>query len=258
MINRLRPYLHRHPRTVDGILAASVLACSFPGAVVTLPGHEPGITWWPGVLLAGTSCVALLWRRQRPRLTVVLATLCAMAMAGLGYLLTVLLLGPLMVALYSLASATDRKTRQHLRLHRHAGVVRHCCDYGLDGGHRRCGVNTGVKAPSSPRNSSGHGHARRRSGRREHQLLRRGQGSAGCMSSTSPVALPSTIWPGSGRRSTAGGGKHGPSGLPEEVHAALGDDPQPWSPSLPGASAPRKRSPEGRPRRGRRGGEGRR
>ncbi|MER6492893.1 hypothetical protein [Streptomyces griseorubiginosus] len=33
-----------------------------------------------------------------------------MAMAGLGYLLTVLLLSPLMVALYSLATATDRKT----------------------------------------------------------------------------------------------------------------------------------------------------
>ncbi|MDF3142513.1 MULTISPECIES: histidine kinase [unclassified Streptomyces] len=65
---------------------------------------------WPGVLLAGVSWAALMWRHRRPRTTVLVTTLGAMAMAGLGYLLTVLLLGPLMIALYSLALRTDRRT----------------------------------------------------------------------------------------------------------------------------------------------------
>ncbi|MFG3025316.1 sensor histidine kinase [Streptomyces sp. NPDC048254] len=110
MTNRLRQYLRSHPRIIDAALAAAVFAFSFPGAVVTLPGHELGVPWWPGVLLAGVSCTALLRRRSHPRSTVVLATLCALAMAVLGHVLTVLLLGPLMIALHALAVGTDRKT----------------------------------------------------------------------------------------------------------------------------------------------------
>jgi signal transduction histidine kinase len=40
----------------------------------------------------------------------VVAIACATAIAGLGYLLTVLLLGPLMIALFTLADRTNRKT----------------------------------------------------------------------------------------------------------------------------------------------------
>ncbi|MGW2524921.1 sensor histidine kinase [Streptomyces sp. NPDC001617] len=107
--NPLRPS-HRRPRPVDAVVAAALFACSFPGSLITLPGHDLGVPWWPGVLLAGVSCLALLWRRARPRSTVVVTLLCAMASSALGYLLTVLLLGPLMVALYSLAVGTDRRT----------------------------------------------------------------------------------------------------------------------------------------------------
>ncbi|MDX3387968.1 sensor histidine kinase [Streptomyces niveiscabiei] len=65
---------------------------------------------WPGVLLTGISCTALLWRRRRPRVTVAVTTACAAVTAALGYVLTVMLLGPLMVALHSLAVRTNRKT----------------------------------------------------------------------------------------------------------------------------------------------------
>ncbi|MFI6338911.1 sensor histidine kinase [Streptomyces sp. NPDC050535] len=99
-----------HPRIIDAALTAVLFACSFPGSMITFPGDHLDVPWWPGVLLAGASCVALLWRRDFPRTTLVLTAVCATAMAGLGYILTVVLLGPLMVALNSLAARTDRRT----------------------------------------------------------------------------------------------------------------------------------------------------
>ncbi|GAB3989077.1 histidine kinase [Actinoallomurus acanthiterrae] len=99
-------------RPVDVVASLLLFACSFPGSVVGLPGSTGhlGVAWWPGVLLAGISCIALLWHRGRPRATVAVTTACAVAMAALGYLLTVLLLGPLMAALYSLATQIDRRS----------------------------------------------------------------------------------------------------------------------------------------------------
>lgn len=110
MIDNVQRRLRRHPRTVDAGVALAVFVCSLPGTVVTLPGHEPALAWWPGVLLAGVSCLALMWRHSRPRGTALVTTVCALVMAGLGYLLTVLLLGPFMIALYTLALRSDRRT----------------------------------------------------------------------------------------------------------------------------------------------------
>ncbi|MGW6905966.1 sensor histidine kinase [Streptomyces sp. NPDC054940] len=110
LVGNVQQQLRRHPRTVDAGVALAVFVCALPGTVVTLPGHEPGPAWWPGVLLAGVSCLALMWRHSRPRGTALVTTVGAMVMAGLGYLLTVLLLGPLMIALYTLALRTDRRT----------------------------------------------------------------------------------------------------------------------------------------------------
>ncbi|MER5434641.1 sensor histidine kinase [Streptomyces sp. NPDC002588] len=98
------------PRPADAVLAAALFACSFPGSVVTFPGQDLGVPWWPGVVLAGFACTALAWRRTHPRRTVLVTLGCAVVASALGYLLTVLLLAPLMLALYSLAAATDRRT----------------------------------------------------------------------------------------------------------------------------------------------------
>lgn len=110
MIHDLRRLLRCHPRTVDLVVAATLLACSFPGSVLTLPGRTLEVPWWPGVLVTGISSLALLWRRTLPRTTVVVTLGGAMAVAALGYILTVLVIGPLMVALYTLARASDRTT----------------------------------------------------------------------------------------------------------------------------------------------------
>ncbi|WP_314221735.1 sensor histidine kinase [Streptomyces zaehneri] len=104
------PFAGGHPRSSDAVLAAALFACSFPGSVITFPGQDLSVPWWPGVVLAGASCAALIRRRDRPRGTVVVTLACAVAASALGYLLTVLLLAPLMAALYSLAVSTDRRT----------------------------------------------------------------------------------------------------------------------------------------------------
>ncbi|WP_433179630.1 sensor histidine kinase [Actinoallomurus sp. CA-150999] len=106
----LRSRLHAQLRPVDVVASLLLFACAFPGSMVGLPGSDLRVPWWPGVLLAGISCTALLWHRGHPRVTVAVTTACAVAMAALGYLLTVLLLGPLMAALYSLAVRVDRRS----------------------------------------------------------------------------------------------------------------------------------------------------
>ena len=110
MIDSLQRSLRSRPRLVDAVLAVALFAWSFPGSLITIPGRDPGIPWWPGVLLTGVSCAVLLRRRTRPRTTVALLLVSAAATIALGYLVTALLLGPLMVALHSLAVRTDRRT----------------------------------------------------------------------------------------------------------------------------------------------------
>ncbi|WP_405894995.1 sensor histidine kinase [Streptomyces sp. NBC_00104] len=97
-------------RAADATLATALFACAFPGSLIAWPGQGLGVPWWPGVVLAGVSCVALLWRRDRPRTTAVVTLGAAITACALGYLLTVLLLAPLMVALHSLAVRTNRRT----------------------------------------------------------------------------------------------------------------------------------------------------
>ncbi|MFK0021221.1 sensor histidine kinase [Streptomyces sp. NPDC090798] len=109
MIIDLQRYPRGHPRSAAAAAAAALLACSFAGSFITLPGRDLDIAWWPGVLLTGVSCTVLMWRRSHPRTTVVLTTACTMGVVALGYVVTVLLLGPLIVALFSLAARTRRR-----------------------------------------------------------------------------------------------------------------------------------------------------
>ncbi|WP_105969492.1 sensor histidine kinase [Streptomyces geranii] len=106
----------RHPRTVDTAIALLLFAVAFPGSMYggsdpTAPTH-----WWPCVLLAGLSCAALPWRRTRPLPVTAVAIGCATGMALAGYVMTALLLAPLMVALYSLAAHAERVTTRNVTL----------------------------------------------------------------------------------------------------------------------------------------------
>ncbi|GAA1962664.1 sensor histidine kinase [Kitasatospora viridis] len=103
-------YLRDHPRAVDTALALLIFANAFPGSMLRNPGTAARAAWWPGVIVTGIACVALLWRRSRPLLTVVVTTVCAVPVVVLGYLLSPLLLAPVMLALYSLAARARPRT----------------------------------------------------------------------------------------------------------------------------------------------------
>jgi signal transduction histidine kinase len=99
-----------HARSMDAALVLLLFGLSFSGSTITFQGGASSVPWWPAVLLTGVSCGALMWRRSHPRAVVAVITGCAVGIAALGYLLTVLLLGPVMVALFALAFRTDRRT----------------------------------------------------------------------------------------------------------------------------------------------------
>ena len=110
MTGRWQHLLSERPRAADALLALALFAIAFPGSRFAAEGAAAPDPWWPAIVLAGVACTALLWHRTHPRTVTVVTTACAMAMAFQGFLLTVLLIAPLMVALYSLAARTDRKT----------------------------------------------------------------------------------------------------------------------------------------------------
>ncbi|MFF2997683.1 sensor histidine kinase [Streptomyces sp. NPDC057950] len=110
MPSAARRFALDHPHVMDAALLTFVLACvasaSFLG---TWDVREP-IAWWPGLVLGVVATAALLWRRTRPRPVVVVTGACAIAAVGLGYLTTMLLLAPVMVALFWLALLDERRT----------------------------------------------------------------------------------------------------------------------------------------------------
>ncbi|MFF3372207.1 sensor histidine kinase [Streptomyces sp. NPDC002680] len=110
MIRTLPRYPYNHPRAADAATITGLIVCSCFGSALTLPGRDPKVAWWLGVLVTALACTALPWRRSHPRSTVVLVTASTVVLVALGFVPTLLLLGPLMVALFSLAARTSRKT----------------------------------------------------------------------------------------------------------------------------------------------------
>ncbi|MGW1713787.1 sensor histidine kinase [Streptomyces sp. NPDC002156] len=106
----------RDPRTVDATIALLLFAAAFPGSMYGVSDMTTPAQWWPCVLLAAPSCAALLWRRTHPLPVTAVALACAAGMALAGYVMTALLLAPLMVALYSLAGHTERTTTRNVTL----------------------------------------------------------------------------------------------------------------------------------------------
>ncbi|MFI7361296.1 sensor histidine kinase [Streptomyces sp. NPDC050149] len=82
---------------------------SLAGSVVSSSISEARLAIWPAVALSAAGCAALFWRRSHPIAVVAVTTVCAVIEGALGYLLTPLLQGSLIVALYSLGLLTSRK-----------------------------------------------------------------------------------------------------------------------------------------------------
>ncbi|WP_238007475.1 histidine kinase [Dactylosporangium sp. AC04546] len=100
----------RHPRLTDAVVAVALFAGAVLGVHLVGPGEGRPPDAWIADVLAGLSCLALLKAREHPRATVAVTAACAVVLGVLGYLLTPLLLGPVMVALYRLAASAGSRT----------------------------------------------------------------------------------------------------------------------------------------------------
>ncbi|MFF3660095.1 sensor histidine kinase [Streptomyces olivochromogenes] len=108
MIANWQRHVRSSPRAQDTASALLLFAVSFPGSLYVGAGSpSPAAPWWTAALLSCVSCTALLFHRDHPRTALALTTAAAVASAAQGRLLTVLSLGPLMVALYSFALRTE-------------------------------------------------------------------------------------------------------------------------------------------------------
>ncbi|MER5669576.1 sensor histidine kinase, partial [Streptomyces mirabilis] len=108
MIANWQRHVRSSPRAQDTTAALLLFAVSFPGSLYVATGSpDPAAPWWTAALLSCVSCTALLFHRDHPRTALALTTAAAVTSAAQGRLLTVLSLGPLMVALYSFALRTE-------------------------------------------------------------------------------------------------------------------------------------------------------
>lgn len=107
---RIEGFADRHPFVVDLVIVTALMGSATLGSLITLPGAEPPDQDRTSAVLLGVSCLALLKHRTHPRVALVVTALCTVAVVAMGYLVTPLLLAPIMGALFWLASHTDRRT----------------------------------------------------------------------------------------------------------------------------------------------------
>lgn len=111
MVIRLRRYLKDHPRVVDVALIVLLLcAASGPFALNSNLSATDNLSWKSAIPLALASALPLLWRRSHPRIAVAVTVACAAVGGGAGYLVTPVLLAPVMIALYELAVRVPGRT----------------------------------------------------------------------------------------------------------------------------------------------------
>ncbi|WP_328748898.1 sensor histidine kinase [Streptomyces sp. NBC_00285] len=108
--DRLEEFSDRHPFLVDLALVLTLMGSATLGASLTLPGAVPPDDDRLAVVLMGVSCLALLGHRTHPRAAVAVNGVCAAIVIVQGYLLTPLLLSPVMASLYWLATLAERPT----------------------------------------------------------------------------------------------------------------------------------------------------
>ncbi|WP_431918151.1 sensor histidine kinase [Nonomuraea jabiensis] len=111
MTSSWRHFGKDHPRVVDvALTVVLLLAVSGPAVLNAGLSTTDNLTWASAIPPAVVGLMALLWRRSFPRTVVVVTALCAAVAGGFGYLITPLLLTPVMIALYELAVRVPPRT----------------------------------------------------------------------------------------------------------------------------------------------------
>ncbi|MFF4803867.1 histidine kinase [Streptomyces sp. NPDC001351] len=97
------------PQAAEAAALVLLTALTLSGVVVTWAMRfRPPL--WPALALSVLACGAVHWRRTRPLPVLAVTLLCTVAQGALGYLLTPLLMGPLLTAQYSLSLHNRRRT----------------------------------------------------------------------------------------------------------------------------------------------------
>nr|WP_309049207.1 histidine kinase [Streptomyces sp.] len=101
-----------------------LLAFTVGGVFLTraVAAEEP-LVLWPGLMLSVLACAALLRRRSHPLLVLLVTTVCIMTEGFLGYLMTPLLMGPMLLAQYTVSLRPDRRTTWYTALAAAAGIA---------------------------------------------------------------------------------------------------------------------------------------
>ncbi|MFJ1969710.1 sensor histidine kinase [Streptomyces sp. NPDC087903] len=109
-------YADDHTRSVDIMTTSLLFAAFLLGSEVSMSETDRPDAVGPTIALAAVACGALFWQRSRPRPVVAVTALCVAGAGVLGHLITPMLLGPLMLALYRLAVTTGRRTSRRYYL----------------------------------------------------------------------------------------------------------------------------------------------
>ncbi|MEU1181491.1 sensor histidine kinase [Streptomyces sp. NPDC005820] len=125
MSNSWRHRAAAHPKALDLAVLVLLFAVTVSGVLVTRALASGPLALWPGIALSALACAALKRRRNHPLPVLAVTALCAITVGALGYLLTPLLMGPLLVAQYETSLRTPRRTGWNSAL-----VVTGCVVFG--------------------------------------------------------------------------------------------------------------------------------
>lgn len=99
-----------HPKALDLAVPVLLFAVTVTGVLVTRALDSDRLALWPGIALSALACAALTRRRNHPLAVLAVTASCTVALGALDYLLTPLLMGPLLVAQYETSLRTPRRT----------------------------------------------------------------------------------------------------------------------------------------------------
>jgi signal transduction histidine kinase len=112
------------PYTVQVVTTGLLLAFTVGGVFLTRAVAAEGpLVLWPGLVLSVLACATLLRRRSHPLLVLLVTTVCIMTEGFLGYLMTPLLMGPMLLAQYTVSLRPDRRTTWYTALAAAAGIA---------------------------------------------------------------------------------------------------------------------------------------
>ncbi|MDG9722863.1 sensor histidine kinase [Streptomyces sp. DH41] len=124
MTERWKHRAAEHPHTAHAVTTSLLLAFAVGGVFLTraVASQEPPVLW-PGFVLSAAACAALLRRHGRPLAVLLVTTVCIMAEGFLGHLMTPLLMGPMLLAQYTVSLRPDRRTTWYSAAAATAGIA---------------------------------------------------------------------------------------------------------------------------------------